>query len=348
MDMRSSDRLGPPAFVSALRRFDAVHVRRASFAASNLTAQEVEPLGDVLLSDRDTEGFDLVLELDADTLAHVHVWRGRGRLVIGSRNRDAVDGVTDDLVRCLDDPQLPDHRVPVVFWSATAGGYTSTSRRELDAPSWDSISDNYAPSTASALGELMPASGPGAGGLLLWHGPPGTGKSFAVRALARAWRGWCDAHVITDPELFFNASTDYLVSGLLRQEDNERWRLFVVEDSGEYLAADARAVAGQAVSRILNLTDGLLGAGLRSLVLVTTNEPIRRVHPALARPGRCWAQVDFAALPADQANVWLRDHGCEATVEHAATLAELYALRRGARVVAASPVGFAGGRTAAG
>ena len=45
------------------------------------------------------------------------------------------------------------------------------------------------------------------------------------------------------------------------------------------------AVAGQGLSRLLNVSDGLLGEGLRAVVLVTTNEPLRRLHPAVVRPG---------------------------------------------------------------
>ena len=33
----------------------------------------------------------------------------------------------------------------------------------------------------------------------------------------------------------------------------------------------------------------------------TTNEPLQVVHPALVRPGRCLANVEFGPLPASQA-----------------------------------------------
>ena len=340
-----NDRLGTAAFVAAVARRGASHVRRREFPASALSAAEVAPLGEVVLVDTDPHGFDVVLELDSGTVAHVRVARDQGWLAVAARDGDALDDVCSDLVRCFSDPPPAEDLVPMTFWSVTGAGYPSRARRDIASPAWEEIASNYAPSTAAALEPLMRAKRPGSGGLALWHGAPGAGKSYALRALARAWSDWCDTHIVTNPELFFSASTDYLIGSVLRRGVEDRWRVFVVEDAGEYLGADAPALAGQAVSRILNLTDGLLGAGLRSLVLITTNDPLRRVHPALARPGRCWAQVDFEPLPADAANAWLHGHGCDTTVDRATTLADLYALRRGARVVAPSPVGFTGVRT---
>ena len=48
------------------------------------------------------------------------------------------------------------------------------------------------------------------------------------------------------------------------------WRLLVLEDTGELLTPDAKTVIGQGLSRFLNVVDGLIGQGLRVLVLVTT------------------------------------------------------------------------------
>ncbi|MCW2921832.1 MAG: ATPase [Thermoleophilia bacterium] len=114
---------------------------------------------------------------------------------------------------------------------------------------------------------------------------------------------------------------------------HSRAKLIVLEDAGELISSDARVSAGQALSRLLNLTDGMLGQGSNVSVLVTTNEPIDRLHDAVARPGRSWAHLEFTELPEDEANAWLEQHGSDDRVDAPATLAELYGIVRGDQVV---------------
>jgi hypothetical protein len=76
---------------------------------------------------------------------------------------------------------------------------------------------------------------------------------------------------------------------------------------------------------LLNLCDGILGHGLRVLVLLTTNEDVGRLHPAITRPGRCLSQIGFETFSPAAARRWLGD--AAAAPERATTLAELFALR---------------------
>jgi hypothetical protein len=123
---------------------------------------------------------------------------------------------------------------------------------------------------------------------------------------------------------------------------SKAWRLLVLEDTGELLTPDAKSIIGQGLSRFLNVVDGLIGQGLRILVLVTTNEPIKTLHPAVARPGRCAANIEFVRLSTDEANTWLESAGSSERVERASLLADLYALEAGRKPGDLPSAGFAG------
>jgi hypothetical protein len=109
----------------------------------------------------------------------------------------------------------------------------------------------------------------------------------------------------------------------------KHWRLLVLEDTGELLTPDAKSIIGQGLSRFLNVVDGLIGQGLRVLVLVTTNEEIRTLHPAVARPGRCAANIEFMPLAVDEAADWLASRGVDAAPPEPRILASLYAQTEG-------------------
>src|SRR5579871_2122933 len=96
------------------------------------------------------------------------------------------------------------------FWFLSDKG-PEREEKSLTVPSWQQSRENYAASTAHAIDTLAASFKPAAGGrLLLWHGMPGTGKTFAIRALAWEWRKWCQFEYIFDPENLFGSRADYL------------------------------------------------------------------------------------------------------------------------------------------
>ncbi|HMS72781.1 MAG TPA: DUF5925 domain-containing protein [Baekduia sp.] len=280
----------------------------------------------------DFNGSDEVLARMGSGLVHV-IQRERAVTV---RIAAADDDETAEIERMLRELIPPTSlaedsgAVEARFWWSQPQGSNRQIARTLNAPSWPSIRPNYAGGVRKSLDGLVAQRPPIAGGrLLLFQGAPGTGKTHATLALASAWQSWLDTEIISDPEQLFG-SPQYLLDVVTRGREarskRDRWQLLVVEDAGEFLTPYAKSDNGQALSRLLNLTDGALGQATNTLVLITTNEKLDNVHEAIARPGRCLASVSFASLMRDEIQEWCRLHSVPVPDRTSMTLAELYAL----------------------
>ncbi len=322
----------------------------------------------------------VVLERDG-ALVHVSFHGGFVAVRAAAADEDGVTRTLAWLREALPTPErVARQEVPVVFWTYSAHG-PAPSVRTIAVPEWEEIRENYAGATQAGLERIMRDFRPAHGGqLVLWHGDVGTGKTFALRALAWEWREWCQIHYVVDPDTFFGEHADYLMSVLMEsggmsehvgmlmamhgsrgwtsyepgeasvasvrfdsadeepedetaldapERGHQHWRLLVLEDTGELLRPDAKSIIGQGLSRFLNVVDGLIGQGLRILVLVTTNEHIESLHPAVARPGRCAANIEFDPLSEDEAKTWLERRGAAAADGAPRRLASLYAQLEG-------------------
>lgn len=309
------------------------------------------PLEEVLSSDFDVrfraisddtthvllEDGDILLTLQYErTSSQYSVW------VLANSELEARSA-RDKILESLPPINVEDNQALIHFWSHTANGPADRTRR-IETNKWEEVCTNYATGTEDAISNLLTwKRAPDGGRLLVFHGVPGTGKTHAIRALAHEWRNWCDFHYVVDSEEFFGRAS-YMLSVLLKGESSEliefddevghpsmirrdRWRLVIIEDADELLRRDAKSAAGQNLSRLLNLCDGLIGQGLRMLVLLTTNEKLGDLHPAIIRPGRCVAEIEFAALNPSEATAWLGR-----SVSEGATIAELYEMNRHEKV----------------
>jgi hypothetical protein len=219
-------------------------------------------------------------------------------------------------------------RPEVRTWRVTDYGSPMSTLGRIDACPWSETARNYPGGTGAELGALIGSEPRSSGGprLILWFGAPGTGKTSAIRTLAREWSGWCDVHVMAEPEALLSRPS-YLAAAIDHRPDGAdrtrsgRQRLIVAEDCDVLLAAPQSQV-GPALARLLNVTDGLSAGAAEAFVLITTNQPVHRFHPALVRPGRCLALIEFAPFDEQEANRWLPDDAPK--VRGRQTLAELY------------------------
>jgi hypothetical protein len=354
-------------FVARVIDQGLTHLRTGSWATS---ARSLDAISDVLHR-VSGEGSQHVLAERNGTLTQASLLSGWVHVQVAGRDPEHVGRTLGELKELFPPPDPSStHRVNVQFWTYGQHGPIS-SYREVSVPEWSDLEGNYTSETRARLEVLMREFKPAHGGqLILWHGEAGTGKTFALRALAWEWRDWCEFQYIVDPDSFFGEHADYLMSVLTQpgyaempdprvmhrmmmsggyvdfggspdEDVSKAWRLLILEDTGELLTPDAKSIIGQGLSRFLNVVDGLIGQGLRILVLVTTNEPMKALHPAVARPGRCAANIEFEPLSVEESNAWLGRHGVEDRVARPTLLGDLYALEAGQPPGTMPPAGFA-------
>jgi len=217
--------------------------------------------------------------------------------------------------RGLSTRHVPTSIVPYDVWASN----DRPSRKSFDDITWESIENNYPTSTRVSLATLANTSKrqTGDGRIVLFHGPPGTGKTFAIRALLTRWKFWTQIALVLDPENLLSEPT-YLLS-IIDHTSYKATRIVVIEDADEIV--EKNGTRGSGLSRLLNVADGIIGTSSDVIFLLSTNASPGSLDAALTRPGRCLAAVGFDPFPVDEATARL---GAFGPAHQPLTLAEIY------------------------
>lgn len=309
-----------PADDLVARTFVREHLRRGHTALvtrdlpGTSTRDMLPPGAPILAAHDDRHDTEIVADVGGAVVS-LYLHPDSSSVRVSALDLDAATAVYDAIAARVPQPPAGD-TVPVRF---TDFGDHDRQVHVTVRP-WEEIESLYPASVRAAMPALT-AFRPethDARRLLLWYGPPGTGKTTAVRALLHAWRDWARGVVVTDPQLLL-VDPKYLRRVVLNERRNDGWRLLILEDAEALLRKET---GGPALGKLLNLADGLLGQGVRCLYLITTNEPVGALHPALVRPGRCLARIEFPPLSAAESAAVLGR-----PVPRGHTLAEVLAAR---------------------
>ena len=167
-------------------------------------------------------------------------------------------------------------------------------------------------------------------GLVLFHGEPGTGKTYYIRHLLRKMASNNKVVIYMPPNM-----VDFLVDpGFITflQKELSNWAadgffcVLLIEDAEPLLAKREEGVRIQGVTNLLNMSDGLLNDMLNVQIICTFNVDLRKLDSALLRPGRLIARKEFKPLTELDANLLAQRLGIKHHFTAPATLSEVYAM----------------------
>lgn len=175
---------------------------------------------------------------------------------------------------------------------------------------------NYGSAAKEKFDKVIKCISKNKNGLMLFSGDPGTGKSTFIKYLTTKT----------------TRKVIYLSSGSAEQLTNPDFMSFIMGyrncilllEDAEKVLRSRNAQDNEAISNILNITDGILGDCLNIMVIATFNTNRENIDSALVRKGRLLVEHHFEALSPEECNKIFESMKSKKRTEVPMTLAEIY------------------------
>ena len=227
--------------------------------------------------------------------------------------KEMEETVVIDLTRCV---YLPSTKNQFFTISTTQFGYSLKPSyiKELNID----LELNYGAKFPKMYENIVDKLKNNTHGLFLFHGDPGTGKSTFLRKLIE--------ELSDDKTIIYIPS--YMMAGIADPEfisfiGGFKNTVLLLEDAENILSntIDDRT---QAVSNILNMTDGLLNDYMNIQIIATFNTKAKMIDKALTRAGRLLVNYKFEKLNVEEANKLAKEIGVEKIFTEPSTLSDIY------------------------
>jgi hypothetical protein len=183
-----------------------------------------------------------------------------------------------------------DNKVQLTWW------YTDEHRefneKDLDLEFNYKVYDEYYPYIDGGLDAFFDRYQKSPASILLLMGDPGVGKTTFIKEYIKKFKL---KTVVTYDEKVM--TSDYFYIQYLI--DNNK-NLLVIEDA-DALLAPREGATNTSVSKLLNVSEGLVKLESKKVVFSTNIQKLRDIDEAIVRPGRCFDVVKFRALTAAEA-----------------------------------------------
>ena len=171
------------------------------------------------------------------------------------------------------------------------------------------------------------------GGLIIFHGTPGCGKTTYIRHLISSNPN--KDFYFLDSSIFAYIMDPSFITFLIEHKNS----VFILEDCEDILA-NRNTNRNNLISGLLNITDGIVGDSLNIKFICTFNSDLSSIDPALLRKGRLKIKYEFDKLDKSKAQKLINSLGKEYTVTEPMALCDIYNFEEDNGVKQKKKIGF--------